>query len=187
MDSTPSAHGVLMKSMGMWGSVKYSIHICSCNPNLRLPHNDPVCNVHNIVMNIYSFLLFLLSITWLSTCWSHDQYHLITLLLSLSFWCSTLSMPITFRSYLTIISDHISYRPMLLSFILSAQPLIYLIIFHLIFTASYLFDYLCTFYILSYCSIFRSLPIGHSTPLISWHRSSLSFLLNSKYFLHSYW
>src|ERR1700676_1312193 len=47
----------------MWGSVKYSIHICSCNPNLRLPHNDPVCNVHNIVMNIYSFLLFLLSIT----------------------------------------------------------------------------------------------------------------------------
>jgi len=45
----------------------------------------------------------------------------------------------------------------------------------------------CTFYIPSYCSIFRSLPIGRSTPLISWHCSSLSFLLNSKYFWHSYW
>jgi len=140
-------------------------------------------------------------LSWTFTLFSYSSFllrdyprvdHMINItsspfLLSLSFWCSTLSMPITFRSYLTIISDHISYRPMLLSFILSAQPLIYLIIFHLIFTASYLFDYLCTFYILSYCSIFRSLPIGHSTPLISWHCSSLSFLLNSKYFLRSYW
>jgi len=87
------------------------------------------CAIHNIVMNVYSFLLFLLSITRLSMCWSHDWYHLITLLLSLSFWHSILSMPITFPSYLAIISDHISYCPMLLFFILSTQPLIYLIIF----------------------------------------------------------
>src|ERR1700676_1008105 len=60
----------------------------------------------------------------------------------------------------------------------------YACIFHLIRTASYLFDYLCTFYILSYCSIFRSLPIGRSTPLISWHCSSLSFLLAM--YLHSW-
>src|ERR1700676_4354662 len=39
---------------------------------------------------------------------------------------STLSMPITFRSYLAIISDHLPYCPMLLSFALSTQPLIYL-------------------------------------------------------------
>jgi hypothetical protein len=38
-------------------------------------------------------------------------------------------MPIAFRSYLVIISDHLSYCPMLLSFDLSTQPLIYLIIF----------------------------------------------------------
>jgi|SRR5882762_1305763 len=49
--------------------------------------------------------------------------------LFISFQPSTLSMPITFRSYLIIISDHLSYCPMLLSFILPSQPLIYLIIF----------------------------------------------------------
>src|ERR1700676_78401 len=59
--------------------------------------------------------------------------------------------------------------------------------FHLIHTASYLFDYHCTFYILSYCSTFHSLPIGHSTPLISWHCPLLSFLLSSEYSLRSYW
>jgi len=63
----------------------------------------------------------------------------------------------------------------------------YASIFCLIHTASYLFDYLCTSYILTYCSMFRSLPIGHSTPLISWHCSSLSFLLSPKYSLCSYW
>src|SRR5882762_9052860 len=42
---------------------------------------------------------------------------------------STLSMPITFRSYLAIILDYLSYCSMLLSFVLSAQSLIYLIIF----------------------------------------------------------
>src|SRR6202521_6133358 len=42
---------------------------------------------------------------------------------------SILSMPIAFRSYLAIISDRLSYCPMLLSFILLTQPLIYLIIF----------------------------------------------------------
>jgi len=81
------------------------------------------------VMNIYSFLIFLLSITQLPMCWSHDRYHLITLVLSLSFQHSTLSMPITFRSYLAIILDHLLYCPMLLSFILSTQPVIYLIVF----------------------------------------------------------
>src|ERR1700674_150324 len=39
-------------------------------------------------------------------------------------------------------------------------------------------------YIPSYCSIFCSLPIGRSTPLISWHCSSLSFLLAM--YLHSW-
>src|SRR5882762_10830942 len=57
----------------------------------------------------------------------------------------------------------------------------------LCFTASYLFYYLCTSYILSYCSTFCSLPIGHSTPLISWHYLLLSFLLSSKYSLCFYW
>src|SRR5882762_1983824 len=55
-----------------------------------------------------------------------------SLLLSLSFRHSALSMPITFRSYLAIILDHLSYCPMLLSFALSTQPLIYLIIFVLL-------------------------------------------------------
>ena len=64
--------------------------------------------------------------------------------LSLSFWPSALSMPITFWSYLAIILDHLSYCPMLLSFILPSQPLIYLIIFvpltfHLIVLHSTLF------------------------------------------------
>src|SRR5882762_3888464 len=83
---------------------------------------------------------------------------------------SILSMPIIFRSYLVIISDHLSYS-----------------IFHFIHTAFYLFDYLCTSYIPTYCSTFRSLPIERSTPLISWHCSLLSFLLSSEYSLHSYW
>src|SRR5882762_12018515 len=50
-----------------------------------------------------------------------------------------------------------------------------------------LFDYLCTSHILSYCSTFHFLPIGHSTPLTSWHYPLLSFLQSSKYSLHSYW
>src|ERR1700676_3685392 len=69
----------------------------------------------------------------------------------------------------------------------SSLLLSYTSIFHLIHTASYLFDYLCTFYISSYCSTFCSLPIGCSTPLISWHCSLLSFLLSSEYSLRSYW
>src|SRR5882762_10545964 len=69
----------------------------------------------------------------------------------------------------------------------SSLLLSYASIFHLIHTASYLFYYLCTSYIPTYCSMFRSLPIGRSTPLISWHCSLLSFLLSSKYSLHSYW
>jgi len=68
----------------------------------------------------------------------------------------------------------------------SLSLLSYASIFHLIFTASHLFDYLCTFYILSYCSTTCSLPMGRSTPLISWHYPLLSFLLSSKYSLHSY-
>src|SRR5882762_11378159 len=63
----------------------------------------------------------------------------------------------------------------------------YASIFHLIHTAHYLFDSLCIFYILSYCSTFHSLPIGCSTPLISWHYPLLSFLLSSEYSLRSYW
>jgi len=101
-----------------------------------------------------------------------------------------LSWMFTF-TFLIILTFHLIYAyhiPILSCYYLGSYLLLsYASIFHLIHTASYLFDYLCTFYIPSYCSIFRSLPIGRSTPLISWHCSSLSFLLNSKYFWHSYW
>src|ERR1700676_1834344 len=94
-------------------------------------------------------------------------------------------------TFLIILTFHLIYAypiPILSHYYLVSSLLLsYASIFHLIRTASYLFDYLRTFYIPSYCSIFCSLPIGRSTPLISWHCSSLSFLLNSKYFLHSYW
>jgi len=126
------------------------------------------------VMNIYSFPLFLFSITWLSMCWSHDCNHFV-----ISF--TLLIIPIFHLIY----AYHI---PILSHYYLGSSFLLsYASIFHLICTASYLFDYLCTFYILSYCPIFCSLPIGHSIPLISWHCSSLSFLLSSEYSLRSYW
>jgi len=114
--------------------------------------------------------LFLLSITWLPICWSHDQYHLVILSFSLLFWHSTLSMPILSCYYLGS------------PFLLSCTS-----IFHLIITASYLLDYPHTFHIPSYCSTFHSHPIGHSAPLISWHYILLSFLLSSEHSLRSYW
>src|SRR5882762_5309278 len=90
--------------------------------------------------------------------------------------------------FLTFHFIHAYHIPILSRYYLGSFPLLsYASIFRLIHTASYLFDYLCTSYIPTYCSIFRSLPIGRSTPLISWHCFSLSFLLSSKYSLRSYW
>jgi hypothetical protein len=125
-------------------------------------------------MNIYSFPIFLLFITRLLMCRSHDQYHLVTLLLSLSF----LQFRLIHAYHILILSRYYLGSSLLLS---------YASIFRLIHTASYLFDYLRTSYILTYCSTFRSLPIGRPTPLISWHCSLLSFLLSSEYSLRSYW
>src|ERR1700676_1550654 len=83
---------------------------------------------------------------------------------------------------------HAYHIPILSRYYLGSSLLLsYASIFHLTHTASYLFDYLHTSYIPTYCSTFRSLPIGRSTPLISWHCSLLSFLLSSEYSLHSYW
>ena len=160
----------------MWGSVKYSIHICSCNPNLRLPHNvhppslqcSQYCHEHLLFYFIPPF--YYVTIHVLIT-WSISPHHPFTFLIILMFH-------LIYAYHIPILSRYYLGSYLLLS---------YACIFHLIRTASYLFDYLCTFYILSYCSIFRSLPIGRSTPLISWHCSSLSFLLSSKYSLCSYW
>jgi len=126
------------------------------------------------VMNIYSFRIFLLFVTRLFLRWSHDRYHFVTLLFFLSF-----------RLFHLIYAYHI---PILSRYYLGSSLLLsYASIFRLIYIASYLFDYLRTSYIPTYCSTFHSLPIGRSTPLISWHCSSLSFLLSSEYSLHSYW
>src|SRR5882762_11764505 len=80
-------------------------------------------------MNIYSFPIFLFSLRDYS-CVDH-MINITSSPLYSSYLSdySALPMPITFRSYLAIISDHLSYCPMLLSFILSTQPLIYSIIF----------------------------------------------------------
>ena len=69
----------------------------------------------------YSFFYYVTNHVLIT--WSISPRHPFT------FWHSTLSMLITFRSYLAIISDHFPYCPMLLSFDLSTQLLIYLIIF----------------------------------------------------------
>ena len=93
-------------------------------------------------------------------------------------WSISPHHPFTF---LIILMFHLIYAyhiPILSRYYLGSYLLLsYASIFHLICTASYPFDYLCTSYIMTYCSISHSLPIGRSTPLISWHCSSLSFLL----------
>jgi hypothetical protein len=126
------------------------------------------------VMNIYSFPLFSLfyyaTIHMLIT-WSISFRHSLTLLIIPTFH-------FIYAYHIPILSHYYLRSSLLLS---------YVSIFHLIFTASYLFDYLCTSYIPTYCSTFRSPPIGHSTPLISWHYLILSFPLSSKYSLCSYW
>src|SRR5882762_3814373 len=92
--------------------------------------------------------------------------------------------PFTIPTFHLIHAYHI---PILSHYYLRSSLLLsYASIFHLVLTASYLFDYLCTSYIPSY-SMFCSLSIGCSTPLTSWHYLLLSFLLSSEYSLHSYW
>jgi len=91
-----------------------------------------------ITLFLYSFFLF----TQLSMCWSHDWYYLVTLLLSLSFRCSTLSMPITFWSYLNIISEQFSYCPMLhslLSILLSLYLLHSVLLFYILLSSYWTF------------------------------------------------
>jgi len=104
-------------------------------------------------------------------------------------WLISSRHPFTFLIILTFHLIYAYHIPILSHYYLGTSLLFsYVSMFHLILTASYLFDYLCTSYILSYCSTFHSLPIRHSTPLISWHYPLWSFLLlSSEYSLCSYW
>ena len=101
-------------------------------PASAAPNGDNFCTGFNVS---WTFTLFPYSSFPLCdySCVDH-MINIISssLLLSLPFQYSALSMPITFRSYLVIISETLPYCPMLLSFILSTQPLTYLIIFVLL-------------------------------------------------------
>jgi hypothetical protein len=141
----------------------------------------------------YTISIFIYDLWCALMCHEHllfsliPPFHYVTIHVLIT-WSISSCHPFTF---LIIPTFHLIYAyhiPILSCYYLGSSLLLsYASIFHLIHTASYLFDYLCIFYILSYCSIFCSLPIGRSTPLIPWHCSSLSFLLSSEYSLHSYW
>ena len=136
-----------------------------------LPNNESthgICHEHWLFFFIPSFHYAIIHelITW-----SISSHHPFTLLI--------ISMFHLIYAYHILILSHYYLRSSLL--------LSHASIFHLILTASYLFDYPYTSYILSYCSMFHSLPIGRPTPLASLHYLLLSFLLSSEYSLCSYW
>jgi len=103
----------------------------------------------NVIVFLECGLWALLS--WRFTLFSYSSYSLRNSHVLIT-WSISLHHAFTF---LIIPMFHLIYAyhiPILSHYYLRSSLL--LSIFHLIHTASYLFDYLCTFYILSYCSIF---------------------------------